>query len=146
MQTLDFNTGIDFGEQGNLREFNPVGFSTIPDKVSTWTEKPFAELSFQLPPLRRDLKLGIQVFPYLAEEFGINKQDCWIFFNGLLAHFYTARQPVEISLSIPRDFCNPRLNRLSFVLPNAVSPSDIKRGNDLRMLGWAFVRLSVARG
>ena len=145
MQTLDFNTGIDFGEQGNLREFDPMGFSAIPDKVSTWTEKPFAELSFQLPPLRRDLKLNIEVFPYLAEEFGINRQDCWIFFNGLLAHFYTARQPVEVSFSIPRDFCNSRINRLSFVLPNAVSPSDTNRGNDLRMLGLAFVRLSASR-
>jgi hypothetical protein len=146
MQTLDVNIGIDFGERGNLTEFSPVGFSATPDKVSTWTERPFAELSFQLPPLRRDLRLGIQAFPYLAEEFGIRKQDCWIFFNGLLAHFFTARQPVEISFSVPREYSNPRANRLSFVLPDAVSPKDINRGNDLRILGLAFVKLSVARG
>jgi hypothetical protein len=34
VQVLDFNTGIDFGTKGNLKEFGPVGFSPIPLKKS----------------------------------------------------------------------------------------------------------------
>ncbi len=45
MQVLDFNTGIDFGTKGKLKEFSPVGFSGDSDEVSTWSEKPFGSSS-----------------------------------------------------------------------------------------------------
>lgn len=61
MQVLDFNTGIDFGARGNLKEFSPAGFSANADPASTWSEKPFVELNFRVPPLRRDLKITIQL-------------------------------------------------------------------------------------
>ena len=36
MQVLDFNTGIDFGAKGNLKEFSPVGFSPRPWKNAAY--------------------------------------------------------------------------------------------------------------
>ena len=87
MQVLDFNTGIDFGTKGNLKEFDPVGFSPNPDEISTWSAKPFVELHFRLPPLRRDLGVTVQVFPFLPDGAPVTKQDCWVHVNGLLVHY-----------------------------------------------------------
>jgi len=145
VQVLDFNTGIDFGQTGNLREFSPVGFSPRPDKVSTWSEKPFVELNFRVPPLRRDLGITVQVFPFLPEGTQITKQDCWVYVNGLLVHFCFVTAPSEISFTVSREIISPRANRLSFVLPNAVSPSELYLGDDLRRLALAFVKLSATQ-
>jgi hypothetical protein len=145
VQVLDFNTGIDFGAKGNLNEFSPAGFSSKPDEVSTWSTKPFVELNFRVPPLRRDLSITIQVFPFLPEGAPVRKQDCWVHINGLLVHFCSVSGPSEISFTVSREIVSPRANRLSFVLPNAVSPCELKLGNDLRKLGLAFVKLSAAQ-
>jgi hypothetical protein len=145
VQVLDFNSGIDFGPKGNLKEFSPAGFSANADQVSTWSEKPFVELNFRVPPLRRDLKITIQVFPFLPEGSSVTKQDCWVHVNGLLVHFCAVAAPSEISFMVSREIISPRANRLSFVLPNAVSPSDLQLGDDLRKLGLAFVKLNAAQ-
>jgi hypothetical protein len=144
VQLLDFNAGIDFGAKGNLKEFSPAGFSSHPDQLSTWSEKPFVELSFRVPLLQRNLRLTIQVFPYLPEGSWVTRQDCWVHLNGLLVHFCSVTAPSDIELTIPREIINPRANRLSFVLPSAVSPSELRLGDDLRQLGLAFVKLSAA--
>ena len=145
MQVLDFNTGIDFGLTGNLKEFSPAGFSPRPDKVSTWSERPFVELNFRVPPLRRDLGITVQVFPFLPEGAPLTKQDCWVYVNGLMVHFCSVNAPTEIAFTVSREIISPRANRLSFVLPNAVSPSELHLGDDLRKLGLAFVKLSAAQ-
>jgi hypothetical protein len=145
VQVLDFNTGIDFGLTGNLKEFSPAGFSPRPDKVSTWSEKPFVELSFRVPPLRRDLGITVQVFPFLPEGAPVTKQDCWVYVNGLMVHFCSVTAPTEIAFTVSREIISPRANRMSFVLPNAVSPSELYLGDDLRKLGLAFVKLSAAQ-
>jgi hypothetical protein len=145
VQVLDFNTGIDFGLTGNLKEFSPAGFSPRPDKVSTWSERPFVELNFRVPPLRRDLGITVQVFPFLPEGAPVTKQDCWVYVNGLMVHFCSVNAPTEIGFTVSREIISPRANRLSFVLPNAVSPSELYLGDDLRKLGLAFVKLSAAQ-
>jgi hypothetical protein len=145
VQVLDFNTGIDFGLTGNLKEFSPAGFSPRPDKVSTWSERPFVELNFRVPPLRRDLGITVQVFPFLPEGAPVTKQDCWVYVNGLMVHFCSVNAPTEIAFTVSREIISPRANRLSFVLPNAVSPSELHLGDDLRKLGLAFVKLSAAQ-
>jgi len=145
VQVLDFNTGIDFGLTGNLQEFSPAGFSPRPDKVSTWSEKPFVELNFRVPPLRRDLGITVQVFPFLPTGAPVTKQDCWVYVNGLMMHFCAVTAPSEITFTVSREIVSPRANRLSFVLPNAISPGELNLGDDLRKLGLAFVKLSVAQ-
>jgi len=145
VQVLDFNTGIDFGAKGNFKEFSPAGFSANADQVSNWSEKPFVELNFRVPPLRRDLKMTIQVFPFMPDGGSVRRQDCWVHVNGLLVHFCSISAPSEISFTVSREIISPRANRLSFVLPNAISPSELKLGDDLRKLGLGFVKLSAAQ-
>ena len=58
--------------------------------------------------------------------------------------FYSSA-PSEIGFTVSREIVSPRANRLSFVLPNALSPSELKLGNDLRKLALAFVKLSAAQ-
>jgi len=145
VQVLDFNTGIDFGAKGNFKEFSPAGFSANADQVSTWSEKPFVELNFRVPPLRRDLKMTIQVFPFMPDGGSVRRQDCWVHVNGLLVHFCSISAPSEIGFTVSREIISQRANRLSFVLPNAISPSELKLGDDLRKLGLGFVKLSAAQ-
>lgn len=141
MEVLNFNTGIDFGPTGNLKEFDPTGFSPVPDAVSTWSEASVAELLFRLPPLRHDVRFIVEVFPYIAE--GIPRQSCWVFFNGSFVHYQTIKTPVEMMFTVSRELLSPRANRLSFALPDATSPKDVGAGNDLRLLGLSFVKLSA---
>jgi hypothetical protein len=143
VQLLDFSVGIDFGIRGNLREFSPAGFSTNADDSSTWTEQMTAELSFRVPPLRSDLRVTIEATPFIAERSGIAEQDCWIFLNGLFVQFHKLRDSAEIILNLSRDQFALRGNRLSFVLPNAASPYELGIGDDIRLLGLAFTRLTA---
>ena len=98
-----------------------------------------------MPPLRRDLRVTIQVFPYVPDRTPVRKQDCWVFCNGLLAHFCSIEAPSEIEFTMSRALLNPRANRLSFVLPDAASPKDLNLGDDLRKLALAFVKLNAAQ-
>ena len=54
-------------------------------------------------------------------------------------------EPADIEFMMSREILNPRANRLSFVLPDAVSPNELRLGDDLRKLALAFVRLSVVQ-
>ena len=139
---LNFKTGINFGADGNLKEFSPVGFSTAPDTVSTWSEATVAELTFRLPPVRHDVQFVIEVFPYLAGGL-IAQQACWVFLNGLFVNYSSVKTPVKLTFTIARTRLNPGPNRLSFALPNATAPKDLDLGDDLRMLGLSFVKLSA---
>jgi hypothetical protein len=142
VQVLNFQTGINFGTKGNLKEFDPVGFCAAPDAVSTWSEAAVAELAFRLAPLRHDVRFTIEVFPYLADGL-ISEQGCWIFFNGLFVNYHSVKTPVELTFTVTRDRLAPGANRLSFALPNATAPKDLNLGNDLRLLGLGFVQLSA---
>ena len=142
VELLNFKTGIDFGANGNLNAFNPVGFSLAPDAVSTWSEASVAELNFRLPPLRHDVRFAIEVFPYLADGL-IAEQGCWVFLNGLFTHYTSVKTPVELTFTVSRPRLNPGANRLSFALPNATAPKDLRLGDDLRLLGLGFVKLTA---
>jgi hypothetical protein len=143
MQGLDLNVGIDFGARGNLKDYDPVGFSPEPDTVSTWTEAATAELSFRLPPLRMDLRFTAELFPFLGDG-QLPRQDCWVYINGLFVHYQAVTMPLDMTFTAAREVFNPRANRLSFVLPNATAPKELYLGEDLRLLGLAFVRLTIA--
>src|ERR1700704_2135413 len=93
----------------------------------------------RLPPLRRDVRMVIEVFPFLAAEL-VMEQACWVFFNGLFVHYERIRAPVEMAFTVSRDLLGPRANRLSFALPNATAPKDLDLGDDLRLLGLSFVK------
>ena len=142
MQVLNFNTGITFGSSGTLKEFSPVGFSIVPDDVSTWSEAYVAELTFRLPPLRHDVRFAIEVFPFLADG-RIPQQTAWVYLNGLFVHFTAIRDPVEMTFTVARELFSPRANRLSFALPNATAPKHLNMGDDLRLLGLSFVKLTA---
>jgi hypothetical protein len=142
VQVLDFKAGIDFGVGGNLQNFSPAGFSPTPDDISTWSETSVAELGFRLPPLRHDVEFAIEVFPFLVAQ-QVQQQSCWIFFNGLFVHYQVVRTPVEMVFTISRDLLSPRINRMSFALPDATAPKHLGIGDDLRLLGLSFVKLSA---
>jgi hypothetical protein len=142
VQLLDFGTGINFGSSGNFAEFSPTGFSETPDRVSTWTAAHTTEIFFRLPPLRQDMRFVVEVFPFLGDG-AVPRQACWVFFNGAFVHFDRITAPVEITFTVSRELFSARANRLSFVLPDAASPSELGISDDRRRLGLAFVKLNA---
>ena len=142
MELLNFKTGINFGTNGNLNEFGPVGFSLPPGPVSAWSEARVAELTFRAPSLRRDVRFVIEVFPYLADGL-IAMQECWVFLNGLFVHYASVKKPLEMTFTVQRTRLDLGANRLSFALPNATAPRELGLGDDLRLLGIGFVKLSA---
>jgi hypothetical protein len=62
-----------------------------------------------------------------------------------MVYFCSVIAPSEITFTVSREIISPRANRLSFVLPNAMSPSELNLGDDLRKLGLAFVKLSATQ-
>ncbi|HLY44619.1 MAG TPA: hypothetical protein VKQ73_03495 [Stellaceae bacterium] len=142
MQVLSLESGIDFGAAGNLKDYSPIGFSPVPDDISTWSEASVAGLTFRLAPLRHDLRFSVEVFPFLADG-QIAQQNCWVFLNGLFVHYQPVRAPIEIAFTVARDLLAQRIHRLSFALPDAAAPKALGLGDDLRLLGLSFVKLAA---
>jgi hypothetical protein len=67
-----------------------------------------------------------------------------VYFNGLFVHYRSIKTPVELTFTISPDLVNTRANQVSFALPNATSPKDLRLGNDVRALGLAFVSLTAS--
>jgi glycosyltransferase involved in cell wall biosynthesis len=133
---------IDFGIAGNYRDFNPVGFSINSDPRSTWTSSRVAELSFDSLDLAQNPRFEVEVSPFSASGL-IPAQDCWVFVNGQFAAFQRIKEHTIFSFTVPLDIMRQQRNRLSFVLPNAATPSELGTGDDLRTLGLRFVRLAA---
>ena len=73
----------------------------------------------------------------------IAQQSCFVFVNGLFVQYRTIKTPVELTFTVSRDLLNSGANRLSFALPNATSPKELNLGDDLRLLGLSFVKLTA---
>ena len=144
MQVLDFNTGIDFGLTGNLKEFSRPASARGPTRSAPGAKAVRrAEFSGAAAAARSgDHGAGLSVS---AGRRAAHQAGLLVYVNGLMVHFCSIMAPSEIAFMVSREIISPRANRLSFVLPNAISPSELNLGDDLRKLGLAFVKLSASQ-
>jgi hypothetical protein len=137
MLSLPFK--MQFGSEGDFLPWAFGGWSgDLDDRGHTWTEGHVAKLKLPLASSSNDRLLVIDVIPHQSRE-----QELFLFVNGLFAGFWSIKHAVEVSIPLERDLFRPGDNVFTFLMPKAVRPSDVKLGDDARLLGCAFRSLAL---
>jgi hypothetical protein len=127
---------IQFGKGGNAQVFQEMGWSPSEEDGLTWTNGKMASLAFSITEPKTDLKLSADFTPFISGE--INKQSVNVFVNGTEVGSWIANQPGEYQMIIPKKLLTDSKIDLRFEFPDAVSPAEMKIGNDSRILGVAM--------
>jgi hypothetical protein len=145
INTLTADNPIRFGENGNYLSFVPEGFDSSESAEHTWNDGYVASVRFQVLGPIDNGELKISGDPFIVDS--IPSQEITAYLNGLWIGFSRFRAAATLVCPIGHSYLVPGHNRLSFVMPNAVSPSEIGAGSDRRRLAFAFrqVALSVNR-
>ena len=141
MEPFDPNLGITFGLKGNYNRFELEGISSMADEHITWTVEPFAAITFSLTNLRPAGRINISAIPFLGNGL-LKAQHLWLHINGFFVGYgiYDAEGVKEFAAG---DVLRVGVNRLSFVLPDAISPAQLGVGDDLRTLGLGLRQITL---
>ncbi len=138
----DYNKPITFGKHGSVRECNPSGLS-LEDDDFCWTIEPMVQLDIQLPPARADIRFQITATPFLY-GMQIRCQHLHIYCNGLFQGFFQFSEGRAAECQLPRSVFSLRANRVTLVIPTAMSPVSLGINADVRCLGLAVSDMQFA--
>jgi hypothetical protein len=142
LNTLTFDSSIQFGRNGNYLSFEPDGFGHEDSAGHTWNDGYTASLYFQtMAPVENGV-LHVSVNPFIAEQ--LPSQDLCVYLNGLWIGFSRVRLAAVVPCQIGPRYIVPGQNLLVFVMPNAASPKEVGAGSDVRRLGFAFREISLS--
>lgn len=145
MAILKLNEAVTFGKSGSIREMDPYGFDLSEPSIS-WTQDEVAGFSVALGgtvPLDAVLRLNISGRPFIQADH-IERQQFFVFINGLYVGFKTLTTAAETQFVLPRNVLSPRGIRVEFVIPTASSPKSLGISEDIRKLGIAISAVSLA--
>jgi hypothetical protein len=131
---IGYNEPITFGHFGTAKSLNCTGIDFLEDGDRSWTCAPVAELDIQLPFARQDIALELDAAPFVIPDI-VPSQKAFIFVGGLFVGFCTFAAHAVKVFPINRGIISGRVTRLSFVIPNAVSPHSLSMSEDTRELG-----------
>ncbi len=136
-----FGTDIRFGSNGNADAFMGKGWSRTKQRNACWTTGRRASLHLPAPETGNDLLLEATFIPYLREE-KVRKQTVHVLANGNKVGEWTAtrRKMQTFQATIPKELVDPEGIAIELDLPDAVSPTSIGAGNDVRRLGVAMYK------
>jgi len=144
MAILKLNEAVTFGKDGSIREMDPYGFD-LSEPGMSWTQDEVAGFSVTLGgtvPLDAMLRLNITGRPFIQLE-RIERQQFFVFINGLFVGFRTLTTAAEVHFPLPRNALSPRGVRVEFVIPTASSPKSLGLSEDIRRLGIALSSVSL---
>jgi hypothetical protein len=141
LNTLTADNSIQFGAKGNYMSFAPEGFGTEDSTEHTWNDGNVSSIGFQVLGPIEDGALQITGDPFIVE--GVPAQDVFAYLNGLWIGFSRSRETTTLVCPIGHRYVIPGQNRLSFVMPDAISPREIGAGADMRRLAFAFRTISL---
>ncbi len=136
---------IYFGIGGNaeqyIEQFPMRGWSE-PENGFRWTDGQTANFVFSLQKPENDLVLNLSLCPFLAGQ--LKSQRLSVSMNGhRLQDFLLKRDMPNLIIDIPRSYSNEEIQRITFDLPDAVSPEDLGVSVDPRKLGISVRTLSI---
>jgi hypothetical protein len=134
--------GIYFGERGNAHQYQREGWFG-PDKGFTRTEGKSAELLIAIPKPKADIIMYAEIEPFVVPG-KLEKQRVTIYINDRKAGEWIVTAPGEYNLTIPQDYLNGCELKMSFELPDAVSPADLGVSNDSRILGLGVRTIKIS--
>jgi hypothetical protein len=138
------NETVTFGKTGSIKEFDPYGFDLSEYSLS-WTQEDVAGFSVIIGSMPPDaiLRLHVAVMPFIQAGH-INRQQFFVFVNGIYVGFRTLAVYQEVEFVLPRHVLSPRGLRVEFVIPTASSPKSLGISQDVRKLGIALSGVSFA--
>ncbi len=119
-----------------------------PESGHTWNDGYDAVADLELESESRKLKLVIEGIPFISDE--VRKQDLTIFVNGIRVGFWRFSSPERVVVEAPLPWTTglgkglgENKLRLTFHLPDSVSPSELGKGDDIRRLGFCFYNITL---
>jgi hypothetical protein len=142
----NYNWGdaINFGTSGNAEQYTLDGFAT-PEGALTWIVGQWAQLSLRAAQPSRPMVLRARVQAYLHPP-EVSTQRVRVLVNGKLAGewVFKDRKVHEKVLAVPPDaFKFPNQTMIVIQTSDAVAPSSINDGTDVRKLSLAVYELSI---
>jgi hypothetical protein len=133
---------IDFGEDGNCREFMLDGWSG-PEQGHTWTTGPRSVLAFTPPDDPRDYLMELLLWPFIVEHrHPEQKLEIWL--NDSELDVYVVSRQSYLSCRMPASLLSRQARAVvRFEHPNAARPCDFGLSEDHRDLGLAFKKLKI---
>ncbi len=135
---------ITFGSRGSAKTAIPVGLDFTEGDAS-WTTSEFCGFQFRLPASQRDVAVRLNISPYLLKD-KVQRQEVWIYLNGLLASYNIVTAPTEISFTVPKPIVMARDVQLRLVIPTAAQPKALGVSADERRLGLLLREVAFAAG
>jgi hypothetical protein len=138
---LTWNGTMIFGAGGNFQNFAKTGWSA-PERNITWIDGHQATLEFSMAAPAVDQILALTVLKVKINAV----QHMHTYLNGCFLGLVAGIEGMEeFILHVNHEYFRPEgsRNTLTFVCPDAVSPSDVGAGPDRRTLSFAFTLLSL---
>jgi hypothetical protein len=135
---------LHFGVNGNAQLFKAGGWSTPEDQIA-WSDGRRAELVLPTRPPQGPIRLKLYAGVYLNRG-KVESQRVRLSINRRIAAELVLNKPdfEVLDVSIPRDFFSDQDRTVvTFEMPDAISPSSLGDGKDLRQLGIAVSWLSL---
>lgn len=136
----DFGSEIRFDIGGNAIPYQVSGWSAA-EKEFTWTDGNKASLEIPIGEAQSDLVLKVKMFPLLGSS--VTKQRVSVNINeNSLGQWNVDRQD-EYEIQIPKSILKDSVLKVTFEIPDAITPKELNIGNDIRVLGIAVQSLIV---
>jgi len=135
-------TEITFGKNGNSGSYEVKGWS-YPEDGFTWTEGKRAELLLKTGKIDADLTMKVVFTPHLHQG-KLDTQHVNISVNGEKSGEWdiTSPEKTEKEIKISRNNLKNGILKITFDLPDAVSPEELEVNEDQRVLGlqmWSII-------
>ena len=119
-----------------------VGGLAAPEPGHSWSNAPFVQFEFKLPPGSTDIHLHAMLAPYLVED-RISEQPVEVLVNGESLGTWVLDSPLVTghTVAIPQSAIDGGNFLLEFRLPLAAAPYDLGIGEDRRLLAVRFISL-----
>jgi hypothetical protein len=125
----EYGSLIQFSDKGNnAQQYQADGWS-IPEALWTWTDGKLATLMMPVKKSDYDLKLEINVPIIIAN------QKVGVVVNGQKLTDITVNKSGSYEVIIPKVETNNSLLKITFELPDAISPKELRISDDPRTLG-----------
>ncbi|MFZ3171885.1 MAG: sulfatase-like hydrolase/transferase [Carboxydocellales bacterium] len=135
-----FGSKIQFGDGGNAEQYQGQGWSQH-EKGFTWTDGKSASLVIPVSQSQTALTLKAVLKPFVNNK--VDRQRIIININGEKLGEWDIRSSGEYQIEIPKKIINGSFLGISFELPDATSPSELKISKDLRTLGIAVQSITI---
>lgn len=133
---------IHFGSGGNAEKYLTLGWSG-PEEEFRWTDGQTAVFECYLPKPKRDFVLKMTIIPFLGNNH-IECQRVSILMNDhKLKDVLRVSDTENLTIEIPHNCFEEEIQRITFELPDAISPKDLGISADARTLGIAVRTLSM---